>query len=82
MIIIIMTIISITVAVTITLTSFTVLIHIILVSTIVAIIVAFITNCTMNVTIFSASGNARISIPAPIRLLSLPLLVGVPSSAQ
>ena len=80
MIIVIVTIIS--VAVTITPTSFTVLVRVFMLSTIVAIIVTFITYCTMNVAIITVSGNASISIPAPTRLLSLSLLVRVPSSAQ
>ena len=81
MITVIMTI-SITVAVVFTLTSNTVLIHIIRISTIVAIIVPFVISCTMNITIITASDNASMSIPAPILLLSLLLLVLVPSSAQ
>ena len=46
--------------------------------TIVAIIVTLVSNCVMNVTIITAS----ISIPAPVLLSSLLLLVRVPSSAQ
>ena len=70
--------ISMTVVVTSTLTSFIVLIRIIMISTIVAIIVTLVTNCSKNVSIVPFSVNASISIPAPIRLLSLSLLVRVP----
>ena len=77
MITVIITTISISVAVTTTLPSFIFLIHIIMI-TIVAIIVALVSNCIMNVTIITAS----LSIPAPILLSSLLLLVRVPSSAQ
>ena len=81
MIIVILTTISITVAVVITLTSIIVLIHIIvfLISTIVAIIVAFMTDCTTNVITSTANTNASISIPAPVLLRSLLLLVRVPT---
>ena len=77
MITVIITTISISVAVTTTLPSFTILIHIIMI-TIVAIIVTLVSNCIMNVTIITAS----LSIPAPVLLSSLLLLVRVPSSAQ
>ena len=82
MITVIISTISISVAVTISLPSFIVLIHTILINTIVAIIVTLVSNCIMNVTIFTASNNASLSIPAPVLLLSLLLLVRVPSSAQ
>ena len=49
---------------------------------IVAIIVTLVSNCIMNVTTITASNNASISIPAQVLLLSLLLLVRVPSSAQ
>ena len=74
--------ICISVAATLTLPSIIVLIHIILINTIVAIIVTIVRNCIMNVTIITASNNAGISIPAPVLLLSLLLLVQVPSCAQ
>ena len=51
-------------------------------NTIVAIIVALVSKCIMNVTIIAARNNASLSIPAPVLLLSLLLLVRVPSSAQ
>ena len=76
------TTISVSIAVTITLPSVIDLIHIIMINTIVAIIVTLVGNCIMNVTIITASNNASISIPAPVLLLSLLLLVRVPSSAQ
>ena len=82
MITVIITTISISVAVTITLPSTFVLIHIIIIDSIVAIIVTLVNNCIWNVAIITASNNASISIPAPVRLLSLLLLVRVPSSAQ
>ena len=71
MITVIITTISISVAVTATLPSFIVLIHVPKINTIVAIIV------TLN-----TGNNASLSIPAPVLLLSLLLLVRVPSSAQ
>ena len=74
--------ISVSVAVTITLPSLIVLIHIIMIYTIVAIIVPLVSNCTMNVNLITDSNNASISIPAPVLLSSLLLLVRVPSSAQ
>ena len=76
------TTISNSVAVTITLPSIIVLIHISMINTIVAIIVTLVSNCTMNVTIITATNNASIFIPAPVLLLSLLPLVLVPSSAQ
>ena len=78
----IITTISISVAVTTALPSIIVLIHIIMINTIVAIIVTLVSNCIMNVTIITASNNVSISIPAPVLLLSLLLLVRVPSNAQ
>ena len=77
MITVISTTVSISAAVTITLPSFIVLIHFIMI-TIVAIIVTLGSNSIMNVTIITAS----LSIPAPVLLSSLLLLVRVPSSAQ
>ena len=74
--------ISDSVAVTITLPNIIGLIHMILINTIVAIIVTRVSNSIMNVTIITASNDASISIPAPVLLLSLMLLVRVPSSAQ
>ena len=53
-----------------------------MINTIVASIVTPVSNCTMNVTIITASDNASLSIPAPVLVLSLLLLVRVPSSAQ
>ena len=82
MITVIFNTISISVALTITLPSFIVLIHTIMINTIVAIIVTLVSNCIMNVTIISARNNASLSIPAPVLLASLLLLVRVPSSAQ
>ena len=82
MITVIITTISISVAVTIALPSIIVLIHIIKINTIVAIIVTLVSSCVMNATIITASKNASISMPAPVLLLSLLLLVRVPSSAQ
>ena len=83
MITVIITTISISVAVTIALPSIVVFIHIIIViTTIVAIIVTLASNCIMNVAVFTASNIASISKPAPVLLLSLLLLVRVPSSAQ
>ena len=82
MIIVIIATISISVAVTTTLPSIIALIHISMINTIVAIIVTRVSKCIMNVTIVTASKNATISIPAPVLLLSLLLLVRVPSSAQ
>ena len=82
MITVIITIISISVAVTITLPSIIVPIHIIMMNAIVAITVTLVSNCIMNVTIIAASNNASLSIPAPVLLLSLLLLVRVPSRAQ
>ena len=81
---VIITTISISVAVTIALPSIVGFIHIIIImiNAIVAIIVTLVSSCTMNVAIFTASNNASISIPAPVLLLSLLLLVRVPSSAQ
>ena len=81
MIIVIITTIYFAVAVII-LTSLIVLICVSMISIIVAIIVTFVTDCTMNVTIISDSGDTSISIPAPIRLPPLLLLVRVPGSAQ
>ena len=82
MITVIITIMAISVAVTITLPSFIVLIHICMIITILAIIVTLVSNCIMNVTIITASKNASLSIPAPVLLSSLLLVVRVPSSAQ
>ena len=82
MIIVIRTTISISVAVTITLPSIVVLIHIIMMNAVVAIIVTLVGNCIMNVIIITAGKNASISILAPVLLLSLLLLVRVPSSAH
>ena len=82
MITVILTTISISVAVIITLPSFIVLIHIIVINTIGAIIVTLASNCIMNVTILIASNDASLSIPAPVLLSSLLLFVRVPSSAQ
>ena len=82
MITVIITTIAISVAVTNTLPSIIVRIHIIMMNTIVAIIVALVSNCIMHVTSITASSNANISIPAAVLLLSLLLLVRVPSSAQ
>ena len=82
MITVIITTISISVAVTITLPSFIVLIHIIVINTIVAITVTLVSNCILKFTIIAASNNASLSIPAPVLLSSLLLLVRVPSSAQ
>ena len=82
MITVMITTISVSVAVTITLHSIIVLIHIIMLNTIVGIIVTLVSHCIMNVTIITASNNASISIPAPVLLLSLLLLVRLPSSAQ
>ena len=53
-----------------------------MIDTIVAIIVTLPSNCIMNVTIITASNSVSLSIPAPVLLLSLLLLVRVPSSAQ
>ena len=78
----IITTISVSVAVKITLPSINVLTHIIMLDTIVALIVTLVGTCIMNVTIVIASNNASISVPAPVLLLSLLLLVQVPSSAQ
>ena len=75
-------VVVITVAVTITLPSFIVLIHIIMMNTIGAIILTLVGNCILNVTIITASNDASLSIPAPVFLSSLLLLVRVPSSAQ
>ena len=77
MITVIITTISTSVAVTTPPPSFIVLIHIIMI-TIVAIIVTLVSNCIMNVTIITVS----LSIPAPVLLSSLLLLVRVPSSAK
>ena len=82
MITVIITTISVSVAVTTALPSIIVLIHIIMINTILAIIVTLASNCIMNVTIFTASNNASISIPPPVLLLSFLLLVRVLSSAQ
>ena len=82
MITVIITTISISVAVAVTLPSFIVLIHIIMINSIVAIIVTLVSNCILNGTIITASNNASLSIPAPVLLLSLLLLVRVPGSAQ
>ena len=83
MITVIITTTSISVAVTITHPSFIVRIHINMINTIDAIIVTLVSNCIiMNVTIVTASNNASLSIPAPVLLLSLLLLVRVPSNAQ
>ena len=86
MITVIITTISIAVAATIALPSIVVNLHIIMIivmmNTIVAIIVTLVSNCIMNVTTITASNNANISIPAPVLLLSLLLLVLVPSSAH
>ena len=49
---------------------------------IVTIIVTVVSDFIMNVTIITASNNASLSIPVPVLLLSLLLLVRVPSSAQ
>ena len=81
MITVIVTTISISVAVTSTLHGFIVLIHIIMINTIVAIIATLVCNCIMNVTIIK-SNNASLFIAAPVLLSSLLLLVRVPSSAQ
>ena len=70
------------VAVAISLPSFIVLIHDIMINTIVTIIVRLVSNCIMNVTSITASSIASLSIPAPVLLLSLLLLVRVLSSAQ
>ena len=72
----------ISVAVTVTLPSIIFLIHISMINTIVAIIVTLVSDCIMHVTIITASNYASISIAAPELLLSLLLLVRVPSSAQ
>ena len=53
-----------------------------MINTIVAITVTRVSNCIMNDTIITASNNATLSIPAPVLLFSLLLLVRVPSSAQ
>ena len=53
-----------------------------MIDTIVAIIVILVDNCIMNFTSITASNSANISIPAPVLLSSLLLLVQVPSSAQ
>ena len=53
-----------------------------MINTIVAMIVTLVSNCIMNVTIITASKKASLSIPAPVLVLSLLLLVRVPSSAQ
>ena len=53
-----------------------------MINTIGAIIVKLVSNCIMNVTIFTASNDASLSIPAPVLVSSLLLLVRVPSSAQ
>ena len=82
MITVIISTISISVAVTITLPRFIVLIHTVMINTIVVIIVTLVSNCIMNVTVITASNNASLSIPAPVLLLSLLVLVRVPSSAQ
>ena len=82
MITVVITTISMSVAVTITLPSIIVLMHISMIYTIVAIIVTPVSNCIMNVTIFTVRNNASISIPAPVLSLSLLLLVRLPSSAQ
>ena len=79
---VIITMISISVAVTITLPSIIVLIHIAMLNTSVDIIVTRVSTCIMNVTILTASNDATISILTPVLLLSLLLLVRVPSSAQ
>ena len=81
MITVIFTTISISVAVTIALPNIIVVVHTIMINTIVAITVTLVSNCIMNVTIINAS-NASISIPAPVLLLSLLLLVRVPSTAH
>ena len=77
MITVIIAAISIYVAGIFSLPSFIVLIQIIMIA-IVAIIVTLVSSCIMNVTILTAS----LSIPAPVLLSSLLLLVRVPSSAQ
>ena len=53
-----------------------------MINTIVAIIVTLVSYCIMNVAVITASNNASLSIPALVLLLSLLLLVRVPSSAQ
>ena len=80
MIILIISTISVAVAVTINLTNFIVLTHITMSSTIVGIIFTCIINCTINVTIETASNHPNTSIPAPVLLLSLLLLVRLPSN--
>ena len=75
MITVFITTISISVAVTITLPSFIVFVHTTMIKTIVAIIVTLVSNCMRNVSIITASNNASLSIPAPVLLLSLLLLV-------
>ena len=78
----IITTISVSFAVTFTLPSIIVPIHTSMINTIVAIVVTLASNCIMNVTVITANNNASISIPAPVFLSSLLLLVRVPSSAQ
>ena len=80
MVTVIITTISISFAVTVTLPSIIVPIHISMINTIVAIIVELASNWNMNATIITAINNA--SIPAPVLLFSLLLLVRVSSSAQ
>ena len=82
MITVVISTVSIFVAVTITHPSIILLILNTMIDTIATVIVTLVSNCTMNVTILNASNNASISIPAPVLLLSLLLLVRVPSTAQ